>query len=33
VIGTEFPDLAGRMFMRTAVLDWRSRRLETLAEP
>lgn len=28
VIGAEFPDLAPRMFQRTAVLDWRSRSLE-----
>lgn len=28
VIGAEFPDLASRMFQRTAVLDWRSRSLE-----
>ncbi len=31
VIRTEFPELAGKMAMRTAVLDWRSRQLETLA--
>jgi hypothetical protein len=30
VIRKEFPDLAARMYMRTAVLDWRSRALETL---
>lgn len=30
VIRTEFPELAGKMAMRTAVLDWRSRLLETL---
>ncbi len=30
VIGGEFPALAGRMHARTAVLDWRSRRLETI---
>ena len=30
VIGEEFPDLAGRMAVRTAVLDWRSRTLETI---
>jgi len=30
VIGEEFPDLAGRMAVRTAVLDWRSRALETI---
>ena len=30
VIRTEFPELAARMAMRTAVLDWRSRLLETL---
>ena len=29
VIRTEFPELAGRMHVRTAVLDWRSRALET----
>jgi hypothetical protein len=33
VIGDEFPDLAGRMAVRTAVLDWRSRTLETIGEP
>jgi hypothetical protein len=32
VIEREFPDLAGKMIRRTAVLDWNSRRLETLAE-
>lgn len=31
VIRREFPALASRMLMRTAVLDWRSRQLETLA--
>ncbi len=31
VIRTEYPDLAGKMFMRTAVLNGRSRVLETLA--
>lgn len=30
VIRMEFPDLAKRMFTHTAVLDWRSRALETL---
>ena len=30
VIQREFPDLAGKMAMRTAVLDWRSRQLETI---
>lgn len=30
VIRKEFPDLAARMFTHTAVLDWRSRALETL---
>jgi hypothetical protein len=30
VIRAEFPELAGKMAMRTAVLDWRSRQLETL---
>ena len=30
VIRSEFPELAGKMAVRTAVLDWRSRRLETL---
>jgi hypothetical protein len=30
VIGVEFPELASKMAMRTAVLDWRSRQLETL---
>ena len=30
VIRAEFPELAGKMAMRTAVLDWRSRLLETL---
>lgn len=31
VIRQEFPALAGKMAMRTAVLDWRSRRLEVIA--
>lgn len=31
VIRDEFPDLAGKMTARTAVLDWRSRQLETLS--
>jgi hypothetical protein len=30
VIRNGYPELAGRMAMRTAVLDWRSRQLETL---
>ncbi|MDP2793020.1 MAG: carboxysome shell carbonic anhydrase, partial [Sulfurisoma sp.] len=30
VIRAEFPELAGKMAMRTAVLDWRSRQLETV---
>lgn len=30
VIRAEFPELAGKMAMRTAVLDWRSRSLERL---
>ena len=30
VIGTEFPELAGKMAIRTAVLDWRSRQLEII---
>jgi len=30
VIGKEFPELAGKMAMRAAVLDWRSRRLEVV---
>jgi hypothetical protein len=30
VISTEFPELARKMLMRTAVLNWRSRDLETL---
>jgi hypothetical protein len=30
VIGKEFPGLAEKMFVRTAVLDWRSRALEQL---
>jgi len=32
VIRDEFPVLAGKMTMRTAVLDWRSRNLETIAQ-
>jgi hypothetical protein len=32
VIGDSHADLAGRMFVRTAVLDWQSRSLEPLAE-
>jgi len=32
VIGESHPDLARRMHVRTAVLDWRTRVLETLAE-
>ncbi|MDH4284184.1 MAG: carboxysome shell carbonic anhydrase [Gallionellaceae bacterium] len=32
VIRTEFPELASKMTMHTAVLDWRSRHLETLGE-
>jgi hypothetical protein len=31
VIRSEFPELGGRMTMRTAVLDWRSRTLETIS--
>lgn len=30
VVGSDFPALAGRMAIRTAVLDWRSRSLELL---
>lgn len=30
VIRAEFPELAGKMACRTAVLDWRSRQLETI---
>jgi len=30
VISAEFPELAGRLSTRTAVLDWRSRRLELI---
>ncbi len=30
VIRAEFPELASKMAMRTAVLDWKSRQLETL---
>ncbi len=32
VIRKEHPDLAGKMTIRTAVLDWRSRQLETLCD-
>ena len=32
VIRNEFPELAGKMFMRTAVLNWRSRKLEMMAD-
>ena len=32
VISTEFPQLAGKMFRRTAVLDWRSRELEMIRQ-
>ena len=32
VIRTEFPELANKMFMQTAVLNWRSRMLEMLVE-
>jgi hypothetical protein len=32
VIEHEFPDLAGKMIRRTAVLDWNSRRIEALSE-
>ena len=32
VIEREFPDLAGKMIRRTAVLDWNSRRIEALPE-
>lgn len=32
VIGAEFPDLAGKMFRQTAVLNWGSRTLELLPE-
>ena len=32
VIRTEFPELASKMFMHTAVLDWRSRDLEMVAK-
>lgn len=31
VIRTEFPQLAGKMFMHTAVLNWRSRALEPIS--
>lgn len=31
VIRDEFPNLGGKMFIHTAVLDWRSRHLETIA--
>ena len=30
VVSEEFPDLAGRMTSRTAILDWRSRSLELI---
>lgn len=30
VVRSEFPELAGKMTMRTAVLDWRSRQLEII---
>jgi hypothetical protein len=30
VVRSEFPELAGKMRTRTAVLDWRSRRLELI---
>lgn len=33
VIEREFPDLAVKMILHTAVLDWNSRRLETLSGP
>lgn len=33
VIEREFPDLAGKMIRRTAVLDWNSRKIEALSEP
>jgi hypothetical protein len=33
VIIREFPDLAGKMIRRTAVLDWNSRRIDALPEP
>ena len=32
VIHRDFPELASKMFMRTAVLDWRSRSLETIQQ-
>jgi hypothetical protein len=32
VIRAEFPELASKMAMRTAVLDWRSRTLETITD-
>jgi hypothetical protein len=32
VVRTEFPALAGKMAMRTAVLDWRSRQLEIIGQ-
>ncbi|MGB9080919.1 MAG: hypothetical protein WCD00_06430 [Desulfuromonadaceae bacterium] len=32
VIEQDFPDLAGKMIRRTAVLDWNSRRIEALPE-
>jgi len=31
VVRTEFPQLAEKMFMHTAVLNWRSRALESIA--
>jgi hypothetical protein len=31
VVSAEFPELASKMATRTAVLDWRSRTLETIA--
>lgn len=33
VVRQDYPKLAERMFVRTAVLDWRSRALQTLGEP
>lgn len=33
VIEREFPDLAEKMIRHTSVLDWNSRRIETLSEP
>ena len=32
VVSEEFPELAGRMTTRTAVLDWRSRNLELMGD-